>query len=119
MAAVLSLLLALIWFGQAADGVLEPAEGDVFQQDVAWSPDGRWLAFSDYSGGRGTYRPDKWSVYVVGADGSGRRLLVENALYVTWSPDGRRMAFIAGGPCPNSAIYVANADGTGARKIVN
>ncbi len=67
-----------------------PAE-ERFHQDVAWSPDGHWLAFSEFSGGE--YKPEKWSVWVTRVDGSERRRIAEHAMYVSWSPDGRRVAY--------------------------
>ena len=40
-----------------------------------------------------------------------------------WSPDGSRLAFLAGdigsGPVGDLAVFVANADGTGMRKVVD
>src|SRR5439155_15378009 len=34
-----------------------------------------------------------------------------------WSPDGRRIAFVAGSTSTETAIYVMNADGTGAIRV--
>jgi TolB protein len=62
-----------------------------FHQDVAWSPDGKWIAFSEFLGGE--YSPEKWSVWVVRPDGKERRRIAEHALYVTWSPDSRKVAY--------------------------
>lgn len=67
-----------------------PAE-ERFQQDVAWSPDGQWLAFSEYPGGE--FSAEKWAVWVVRADGTERRRIAEHATYVTWSPDGKRVGY--------------------------
>ena len=52
-------------------------------QTLAWSPDGRRIAFISRGG---TY-----DVYVANADGSGQRRLTRNARLVTpaWSPDGQ------------------------------
>jgi Tol biopolymer transport system component len=52
---------------------------------LAWSPDGRTLSF---------VLPGKLlgaDVYTVGRDGSGLRLVAENAYGPSWSPDGKRL----------------------------
>jgi len=72
----------------------------------AWSSDGGRIAF-DSPGGIWTVRPD----------GSGRRKVVSgDAGEPSWSPDARRLAFTSwqhGAP----EIYVANADGSHARRL--
>ena len=91
------------------------------QYDPIWSPDGSRIAFnSDVDMRSGTDR-----IYVMNADGSEIRLLPLDATVVTgdavevsWSPDGRRIAFESeanGG----YAIFVANADGSGARRLTD
>ena len=82
-----------------------------------WSPDGTKIAF---------YRPNSNSLWVIGADGTGlSRLASGGYLYaielkLSWSPDGEQIAFIA--PPRNirraeSAIWVVNADGSGAAQL--
>ncbi len=57
---------------------------------------------------------------VVSSNGSGRRTIVDfgfggSTPFVDWSPDGRKIAYVN----PNlDGIYVANADGSGAVKIL-
>lgn len=34
----------------------------LFFQDVAWSPDASWIAFSGYAGSEREYEPRKWDV---------------------------------------------------------
>ena len=56
-----------------------------FCQDAAWSPDGKWLAFSENIDG-------KYDVYVMKANGSqAQKLVADDAdnLYPTWSRDGK------------------------------
>jgi Tol biopolymer transport system component len=56
----------------------------------AWSPDGRSIAFA-------SSRDRQSEIYVMNADGSGKRNLTRdraNDDYPTWSPDGRRIAFL-------------------------
>ena len=84
----------------------------------AWSPDGRWIAFSASSREPST---DTWKrdVWVVRADGSKVRRLVETPQLgvwdVAWSPDGRRIAVTLDPWFPN--LYVMNADGTHPRAL--
>ncbi len=70
------------------------AEGDI-RPPVAWSPDGRWLAFARRerrSGGGLVY--DLW---LVSADGRTRRRLTRGAraFAPAFAPDGRHLAFVA------------------------
>jgi len=77
----------------------------------AWSPDGRRIAFV---GRRGRGR-DKVEIYVVNADGSGKRPLTRNTVADSdpvWSPDGRRIAFES-----NWQLWVMNADGSGQERL--
>jgi len=79
------------------------------EHSPAWSPDGRQITF---------IRSDQRSraLYVVNADGTGRRRLTGNVVggvfAPVWSPDGQRIAFVA-----NTEIYVVNADGSGQRQL--
>ncbi|MDH5588569.1 MAG: amidohydrolase, partial [Gemmatimonadota bacterium] len=61
----------------------------VVQQHPAWSPDGRWIAFSGWTDAAGGH------LYRVRADGRGRaeRLTTTPAMYrePRWSPDGTRI----------------------------
>ena len=83
---------------------------------VAWSPDGRMLAFVGMQAGLG-------DVYLVNADGSGLRRLTRTrgdrfATLPVWSPDGRRIAFARLATQPRrTTIFVANVDGSGERAL--
>jgi Tol biopolymer transport system component len=58
-------------------------------EDPAWSPDGRAIAFARARGAYGDFH----DVYVVRADGQGLRRLVANARAPFWSPNGRSILF--------------------------
>jgi Tol biopolymer transport system component len=95
---------------------LELARYSVF--DWSWSPDGRKIAFIEAR----SRRRDLFNnnLYVVNADGSGRRLVTRRARAFSdapaWSPDGRRIAFqsLRDGL---GEVYVMNLDGTGQRNL--
>ncbi len=79
----------------------------------AWSPDGRTIAFV-------ASRPEEaFGVYVVNADGSGRRNLSRSTAYdaePAWSPDGRSIAFRSTRD-GNAEIYVVNGDGSDLERL--
>jgi Tol biopolymer transport system component len=70
-----------------------------------WSPDGRKVAFltSPVPG-----------IWVVNADGTGRRLVVRGVRpnVLGWSPDGRKLVFDAGSAY-DQHVFVVDASGTG------
>ena len=82
----------------------------------AWSPDGRKILFLR-SG-----HPDVW---VMIADGSGKRNLTSSVTYPlashespAWSPNGRKILFVSNRGDGNwPEVYVMNADGSGKRKL--
>lgn len=85
----------------------------------AFSPDGKKIIFSssrretkaDSSYVEGSY------VYVMNADGSNLTKLANiNSYFARFSPDGKKIAYIAG-KFPETAVYIANADGSGTMKI--
>ena len=89
-----------------------------FVSRPAWSPDGRRIAYTEQvdidAGEAGSSR-----IVVVNADGTGRRLLVDQASDPAWSPDGSKIAFVAypSRLAESGDIAVANADGSGAHPI--
>jgi Tol biopolymer transport system component len=99
------------------------AAPDSDETEPSWSPGGRRIAFvSDRAGGIGQAP----AVYVMNADGSGARKLVEGGLEQTspaWSPDGgtiafSRCAFITeSGVCSSAQIVVVRPDGQGVRAV--
>ncbi len=74
---------------------------------LAWSPDGTRLTFEM------GYGP--FSIYVVGAVGSGLTRLIANGVHPAWSPDGSRIAYNLPTPTGSGRLRIADADGTHAR----
>jgi Tol biopolymer transport system component len=84
---------------------------------VAWSDDGSKLAFTGSRGGTS-------GIYTVRADGTGARFLRGTAggSNPVFSSDGRKIAFAREGRAGRlfaSTPWVANADGSGARRLVD
>jgi TolB protein len=81
-----------------------------------WTPDGR-IVFSDQDG-------EGAGLFIVNADGSGRRRLVERAVYGAMSPDGAWIAFVSydGNPAPGTTrkyrLELVRADGSGRRTLL-
>lgn len=88
-----------------------PPSEERFQQDVAWSPNGQWIAFSEYPGGS-EYDPKRWAIRLAPVKGGQPMTLIENAQWVSWAPDGRRLAF-GSQRDGNWEIYTIGADGEG------
>jgi TolB protein len=78
-----------------------------------WSPDGRWLTFTQFSGA------DQSVIVRMRPDGTGRReltLWALNANNAKWSPDGSRIAFNSHEvrrPGQDANVYTVRPDGTG------
>jgi TolB protein len=87
-----------------------------FDAAPVWSPDGRKILFQH------RHHPDVW---VMNADGSGRRNLTRSVKQPfasdeapAWSPDGRKILFVSNRGDGNwFEVYVMNADGSGKRKL--
>lgn len=82
--------------------------------DLAFSPDGRRIAFTDREGADGDE-----NVFVVGADGSDRRRVTENPATErapAFSPDGDRLAYTSDRD-GNAEIYAADLDGGAAERL--
>jgi Tol biopolymer transport system component len=102
-------LLAVTWSHSYAQPDVSAPDNDRFYQNVEWSPDGQWIAYSEYAGGESS--PQKWSIVISRRDGSQRRLLAPNAKWAAWSPDGKQLAFESS-RTGNAEIFVVDADGS-------
>lgn len=107
------------WYGHlvSADGTGDqriPGPGAV---DMAFSPDGTRIAFTDQRDASG------WRLFVMDADGKNTKLLNKNGntfgnIYPRWSPDGKTISY--GEMVDGVAqVGVIAADGTGAKVITS
>lgn len=97
--------LRIAWAADAGDQPLVAVPVAGWIQDVAWSPDGRRLAFVvfTYNAAVGiatwTSLGSRWEMYVVNADGSGLQPVApvhaSHSVSPAWSPDGHRLAFVS------------------------
>jgi Tol biopolymer transport system component len=93
----------------------------LFQQDVTWSPDGKYLAFCgmhDFDQVAHTFKAD---IYVIRADGSDMKKISsdeKNEFYTAWAKD--RIYFGVEEPGTKSSnIYSARWDGSDLRQVTN
>lgn len=88
-----------------------------FRQDVAWSPDGTQIAWSEFS----AVEPDTvpaWNVWIATTAGTNKLRAVVNAQWVDWSPDGRRLVYSASlGGTPE--VFTSRTDGTDVKRLTD
>jgi Tol biopolymer transport system component len=114
--------IAFLRFNPGAEIVaVDLSGGVVFQSpyfgpsdyDPAWSPDGRWLAFSRTGGaGDGLYVSDAWGGHV-------RRLTRGDDEDPSWAPSGDKLVYGRSSARESvRGIWAVTFDGTDARRIV-
>jgi Tol biopolymer transport system component len=109
-----------------------PASEICEENEPAFSPDAKRIAFAWAFGKIKRLRGDEWievgAIGVMDADGKNVRQLTQLRRPTTsedsqpvWSPDGKRIAFVrlnsTARPHDKSAIFVVGADGTGLRQV--
>ena len=83
----------------------------VSNRDPEWSPDGEWIAWTPIHEGDS-------ELWIMRADGSAARKLVENGQTPAWGPNSERIVFAK--PAPDSrytALWTIRRDGTGLRQL--
>lgn len=74
-----------------------------------WAPDGSKVAY-DVGGTQ---------IFASSADGTAMQRLIPGGFAPSWAPTGLQIAYTQNVEPSNSEIFVANADGTGARNLTN
>lgn len=88
---------------------------EAFRQDVAWSPDSRSIAWSEFS----VVEPDTaptWNIWLATAAGTERVRAVANAQWVDFSPDGRRLVYSSRWD-GDWDVYTARLDGSDVKRL--
>ncbi len=88
---------------------------------ATWSPVGGLIAFASNRDTGPPYNPYNLDIYVMNADGSNVRRIVDDPEYDVgpqWSPDGRKIVFMTGRN-RNFDVYEMNADGTGQKNLTS
>ena len=79
----------------------------------SWSSDGQRILFS-----RSSFEEPVAAIYVIDADGTNERKLVDSARGAVWSPDGTQFAYVAYSRNQVAGLGVAQADGGNAHLVV-
>lgn len=101
--------------------------GDYFDDQPAWSPNGKSIAFISDRQAKRHQRQWRADVWVVPAKGGRARKVTRSrgvAAHPSWSPNGRQIAFVGHeygdeGFARNLHMMVVNADGRGAPRSVS
>ena len=84
---------------------------------IAWSPDGRRIAFLGYEQAQlGEWPRDNY-IYIVNRDGSNLVRLAEASSRPAWSPDGSTIAFMRRDH--GNSLFIMNPDGSELQRIAN
>lgn len=110
--------LPTIWI-MNPDGSNPTQVGTIDGEYPAWSPDGSKIAFD-----RNTLGPSGWDIWVMNADGSDAKPLVDSPRDeqgAAWSPDGTTIAYganrAAGDPVKD--LWLVQSDGSAPRRVAD
>ena len=99
----------------AEEGSVQLTSGPHHDDEPAWSPDGKWIAFqSDRSG--------SLDIWLVPADGGEPRNLTNspsNDCFPAWSPDGSKLAFASDRDGGEYDIFAMSASGRDVRQLTS
>jgi Tol biopolymer transport system component/DNA-binding winged helix-turn-helix (wHTH) protein len=93
-------------------GEFIPFLAGISAKDVAFSPDGQWVAYSSYPEGM------LWRSKVDGSDRLQLTFPPLGASLPRWSPDGKQIAFAAGQPGETTNIYLIPSEGGTPQRIL-
>jgi Tol biopolymer transport system component len=111
-------------FGLTRDGQVRRLTHDGGSYGPSFSPDASRIVFSsvgDEGDVSDTVGASGLDLYVLAADGSGRRRLLDGDEDVSpaWSPDGDQIAFVRGGAADGAGrIFVVDPDGEGSARLL-
>ena len=122
-----SAIAVTVWRGNRWNvDVVDAATGDIrsFPADIAaneesvlsWAPDSRMVLYSIEVHTAQDATPGVRSLDVRTGE---QKTIIASGGDAHYSPDGSKITFVAVGDCPSSGIYVANADGSNARRLTN
>jgi Tol biopolymer transport system component len=96
---------------------LTNTQEDEDEAALAWSPDGEKIAYATDGLGTGPLKDDPYdpSIWVMDADGSDRRRLIDGN-WPSWSPDGERILYLSG-TWTVTRLSVMNPDGSEQRNL--
>jgi Tol biopolymer transport system component len=87
----------------------------------SYAPDGTRIAFDSHRDGRWDSDDGLWEVWLMNADGSGRRAITNDEVNdwgPTWSPDGGTIVFLSGMDNVYD-VYLMNPDGSNVRRLTH
>ena len=108
----------------ASDGNVKKLTDSGLYTEVAWSPDGKMLAYLHLREKGKRFNPDEMEgdLYVVRAAGGGAKQITdtpEQEINISWTPDGKRLTFnlLTQGAVNQKEVWVASIDGGEAKML--
>jgi dipeptidyl aminopeptidase/acylaminoacyl peptidase len=110
-----------IWTVDAHTGkAIQLIDDEVYDENYpAWSPDGKWIAFSSNRSENPDLTPDRWDIFILPASGGKIRKIegpIGDKYQPSFSPDGRLIAYLGsegeGLSYKNASLWVVPADGS-------